>query len=151
MNNRNFISVTFLMMFVVNFNYGQSEIHDLEFLIGTWKTEDKDSFEVWKKDNNGDLIGNSYKLNQNKKIILETLSITKIEDKIIYAATVFDQNQGETILFILNHSIKYKFSFENFKHDFPKKIQYKKLKNTEIQVSVLGDNDKGFSYKIIKQ
>jgi len=79
------------------------------------------------------------------------LSIKKIGNRIIYEATVPNQNDGETIQFTLNTEIKLYFSFENDKHDFPKKIQYKKISDNEIEVAVLGDNGKGFSYTQFKQ
>ena len=66
-------------------------------------------------------------------------------------ATVPDQNEGRTIQFTLNTEIKSYFSFENEKHDFPKKIQYKKITDDEIEITVLGDNGKGFSYTQLKQ
>ena len=121
------------------------------FLVGTWKIEGKEQDEVWKKNKNDELIGHSYRLNNNQKIITETLAIKKIGNHIIYEATVPNQNEGKTIQFTLNREIKSYFSFENDNHDFPKKIQYKKITDDEIEVSVLGDKGKGFSYTQLKQ
>ena len=100
---------------------------------------------------NNELIGHSYKLNNNQKTISETLTIKKAGNQIIYEATVPDQNEGKTIQFILSTKIKTYFSFENDKHDFPKKIQYKKITDDEILVTVLGDKGEGFSYTQLKQ
>jgi len=120
-------------------------------MVGTWKMEGKEQYEVWESTKNKELIGYSYRFNDNQKIITETLSIKIIENNIIYEATVPDQNEGKTIPFTLNNEIKEYLSFENIKHDFPKKIQYKRLNNDEIEVTVLGDEGKGFSYKQLKQ
>jgi len=122
-----------------------------DFLIGTWKMEGKDLYEVWKKNDNNDFIGHSYKLQNNNKTITETLSIRESGDQVIYEATVPNQNEGKTTQFILNNEIKSYYSFENNKHDFPKKIQYKKINKDEIQVRVLGDEGKGFFYTLFKQ
>ncbi len=65
--------------------------------------------------------------------------------------TVFNQNDGKGIPFTLKSLEKNLFSFENPQHDFPKKIQYKILNSNELYVSVLGEKDKGFSYKLMKQ
>jgi uncharacterized protein YciI len=43
------------------------------------------------------------------------------------------------------------FTFENPNHDFPKKIIYQKLSDTEIFVQVSGDKQKVFAYKMQKQ
>ncbi len=123
----------------------------IEFMIGTWKVENKEQYEVWEKTENKELIGYVYKFSNDQKEINETLSIKIIENKIIYEATVPDQNEGRTIPFTLNSDIKEFLSFENLEHDFPKKIQYKKINENEIKVIVIGDSNKGFSYTQLKQ
>lgn len=120
-------------------------------MIGSWKMEGKEVYEVWESGKNNELIGYSYKINDDQKIILETLSIKVIDNNFIYEATVTDQNEGKTIPFTLNIEIKEYLSFENMDHDFPKKIQYKRMNENEIVVTVLGDEGKGFSYKQLKQ
>ena len=61
---------------------------EFNFLIGTWKVEDKDQYEVWIKNDKNELIGHSYTMANTQKIISETLSIKKIDDQIICEATV---------------------------------------------------------------
>jgi hypothetical protein len=120
-------------------------------MVGTWKMDGKEQYEVWETTKNKELRGYSYKINDNQKTITETLSIKKIENNIIYEATVPDQNEGRTIQFTLNNEILEYLSFENINHDFPKKIQYKRINDDEIEVTVLGDEGKGFSYTQLKQ
>ena len=79
------------------------------------------------------------------------MTIKVVGEKIIYAAKVLNQNNAQPIEFVLNKSFKYKFSFDNANHDFPNKIQYTKRNDSTLFVAVLGDNDKGFSYNMIKQ
>lgn len=119
---------------------------DLDFLIGTWKRDNKEQFEVWEKDNSSNLTGYSYRIKDNLKVITETLVIKKIGDQFVYEATVPDQNDGRTVQFMLNTETVSLFSFENDNHDFPKKIQYKKINDNQLKVIVLGDDDTGFSY-----
>lgn len=64
---------------------------------------------------------------------------------------MLNQNNAQPIAFVLNNEVKNKISFENLTHDLPKKIQYTKLDETTLFVEVLGENDKGFSYKMMKQ
>ena len=123
----------------------------LDFMIGTWQMEGKEQYEVWEKTKTQVLTGYSYKINNNEKIVTETLSIKEIDNQIFYEATVPDQNDGRTISFALNKEIKTYLSFENAEHDFPKKIQYEQINDNEIKVTVLGDSGKGFSYHQIKQ
>lgn len=129
----------------------ENKASSVDFMIGTWKMEGKDQYEIWEKTKNKEFIGYSYKINNNEKIITETLSIKLMNDQIFYEATVPDQNDGKTIRFRLNAEINEYLSFENIEHDFPKKIQYKKINDDEIEVTVLGDQDNGFSYTQRKQ
>jgi hypothetical protein len=123
----------------------------VEFLVGTWQIESKNQYETWAKDSNNDLIGHSYEIIENKKVILETIAIKTIGTQMIYEATVPDQNEGQTIQFTLNPEFKSYLSFENLNHDFPKKIQYHKISDNKIKIIVLGDDGEGFSYMLIRQ
>lgn len=116
------------------------------FLEGTWKVEGKEKYEVWERSNNDELTGFAYKLVDGRKNIIETLRITMENGSIVYQATVPDQNKGASISFVLNESDNSCFSFENKTHDFPKKIQYNKVRDTELEIRVLGDQNQGFSF-----
>jgi len=129
----------------------KDKLNGLGFLAGTWKTENKENYESWKGINNSLLEGTAYKMKDGQKVTTEYFSIKARSGKIVYQATVPDQNNGKTIDFELNKNLKNKYSFENLSHDFPKKVQYTKLNDTTIFVEVLGENDKGFSYKMMKR
>ena len=144
------ILVTIVILFLCS-SCVDKTASELDFLVGTWKRDNKDQFEVWEKNNALELIGNSYIIKDNQKTITETLVIKKIGGQFVYEATVPDQNEGRTVQFILNTETDSLFSFENDKHDFPKKIQYKKISDNQLKVIVLGDDDSGFSYIQIKQ
>lgn len=129
----------------------QSTPLNIDFMEGRWKKEGKDQYEVWEKQNKLKFTGYAYTLVNNQENQLETLTLSWKEDTWVYQATVPNQNQGKPISFKLNTNQKEMLSFENLQHDFPKKIQYKKLTNTRVKVSVLGEEGKGFSYIQEKQ
>lgn len=129
----------------------QQKLSDFNFIVETWKIENKETYEAWNWVSDSEYIGESYKIQNGKKTITENLALKVVGNEIIYQATVPNQNEGQTIAFTLNPLVKDKFSFENLKHDFPKKIQYQKLSATKILVNVFGEDDQGFSYTIIKQ
>ena len=139
-----------LLVFVSLQPCGQDEIKKVDFLIGTWKVEGRETYESWKKTEDR-LVGESYKMKEGVKRVSESLEIKTDQNQIIYTATVFNQNKGKGIPFTLNTTNKEIFSFENPAHDFPNKIQYKILSDRELHVSVLGKDGKGFSYKMEKQ
>ncbi|WP_297693319.1 DUF6265 family protein [uncultured Eudoraea sp.] len=144
-------TLTYICILCLLLACSENKLSRIDFLIGTWKMEGKEQYENWELSNNKELNGYSYKFKDSQKIITETLSIKILENTVIFEATVPDQNEGKTIPFTLNNEIKDYLSFENIDHDFPKKIQYKRINENEIEVTVLGDEGKGFSYKQIKQ
>ena len=148
------LNLFFIFSLTVFFSYsscGQMQQHNPQFLEGLWKIENKNTYESWKKTNEGNYIGEAYKLIDGEKQITETLSIKVTEEGITYFANVPTQNGGRTIPFKLNTLIEDKASFENLAHDFPKKIQYQLINESKLLVRVLGDGDEGFSYYLLKQ
>lgn len=140
--------LTFLLL--MNACNNQRTLSQVDFLIGKWKVEGKERYERWIKTENK-LIGEAFKISNGEEKVSEIIEIIIQNNQIVYTPTVFDQNEGKGIPFELKSSADNVFSFENSAHDFPKKIQYEILSATELFVSVLGDNEKGFSYKLIKQ
>ncbi len=126
----------------------QSNLPD--FLEGTWKMENKETYEHWDQLNENSLKGFSYKVKDGQMLISEYLDITRDNDEITYKATVLGQNQGKGVNFKLTKTDS-TFTFENPNHDFPKKIVYQKLSDNEISVQVSDGKQKGFAYKMQKQ
>lgn len=120
------------------------------FLEGDWKVENKAIYEHWDPLNDHTLKGFSYKKQDREILVSEYLDITQTGDGIYYTASVLHQNQGKSISFRLTGTDS-SFVFENAAHDFPKKIVYQKLSDTEVLVQVSDGQTKGFSYKMIRQ
>jgi len=138
-------NLTILILSIITISCSTSKLEKLDFLVGNWQVEGKEQFEVWER-NGDELKGYGYKLKEKQKQISETLAIKMVNGNVVYQATVANQNEGATVSFQLNDSINNFYSFENAKHDFPKKIQYYKLSENQIKVNVLGEGDKGFSF-----
>jgi len=140
--------LTFLILFVTSNVYAQSNFTD--FFEGIWKMENKDIYEHWDILNKNSLKGFSYTLKNGQIAVIEYLDITQIDIEIIYTAAVLNQNQDKGISFKLTKSDS-TFTFENPDHNFPKKIVYQKLSDSEMFVEVSDGMQKGFSYKMTKQ
>lgn len=137
-----------IILISANITFGQTQFPT--FLQGTWKTENKETYERWDKLNDETLKGFSYRIKDGQMMVSEYLEITKKGNDIVYTATVLQQNAGKGIDFKLTKSEDV-YSFENPAHDFPKKISYQKISETEVLVQVSDGAQKSFSYKIIKQ
>ena len=113
--------------------------------------ENRDVYEKWELLEDGSLSGISYRLTDGEQAITEYLEIRKKGEQITYTATVPTQNEGKGIEFVLHKPDSLTYSFENPEHDFPQKIIYQKVSDTEIHVSVRGDDDQGFSFTMKKE
>lgn len=140
--------LTIVILIIAEATFAQSDFPD--FLQGTWKMEGKEIFELWDVLNDNTLKGFSYKMNKGQMVISEYLDISRVNNEIVYTATVLNQNQGKGISFTLTKTDS-SFNFENPNHDFPKRIMYQKLNDTEIFVQVSDGKQKGFAYKMQKQ
>lgn len=140
--------LTLLILFIVDMTFAQSSYPD--FLHGTWKMENKEVYEHWDILNEHTLKGISYRLKDGQMFISEYLDIAKVNNEVIYTATVLDQNDGNVVHFTLSKTDS-TYIFENPNHDFPKKIVYQKLNESEIYVQVSDGKQKGFEYKMQKQ
>ncbi|MBK6282818.1 MAG: hypothetical protein IPF54_09275 [Draconibacterium sp.] len=119
-----------------------------EFLAGTWKVENSETYEHWDKINENNFKGISYKMINGKMVITEYLDIKKTDGKIVYTATVLNQNNGIGIDFNLTSSDSL-FSFENPVHDFPKFIRYKHISENKMSATV-GTNENNFTLNFEK-
>jgi uncharacterized protein YciI len=139
--------LTLIVLFTAKLAFTQPSFP--EFLLGTWKMENKDVYEHWDKLNENTLKGFTYKLKSGQMHISEYLDIRKDKKKIIYSATVLKQNSGKAVDFTCIKTDS-TYTFENPHHDFPKKIVYQRLNETEIYVQVSDGKQKGFAYKMQK-
>ena len=121
------------------------------FLQGNWKAENKNMYEHWDVVNDSCLRGFAYEVKNGHMVVLEYLDITSQNQEIVYTATVLNQNNGSGIAFTLRQTDSLTYSFENFNHDFPKKIIYKKQSSVKVHVTVSDGEQKYFSYYMIKQ
>lgn len=121
-----------------------------DFLQGTWKIENEESYEHWDRLNSDHLRGISYSNKNGQISISEYIEIIRTEKGMFYRATVVNQNEGKEISFRLTKTDS-TYTFENPEHDFPKKIVYQKLTDTEVFVQVSDGMQKGFAYKMKRE
>lgn len=136
-----------LVLFLPVYTYAQHT--EFKFIEGTWKMENRESYEYWVKVSENTFKGFSYQKRENEIRVSEFLDIKNESEKIVYTATVIGQNSGVGIQFTQIESDS-AFVFINPEHDFPTRIVYQMLNPTEVQVTVSGNGDQQFSYTLQK-
>lgn len=110
---------------------------ELERLEGTWirVTRTGMVYEVWKKGEQGDLKGTTWKVAGGDSALTEEMRLFIKEDSLFYGARVINQNEGKEVLFTLKATGE-EYIFENPGHDFPQRIRYSFPKGDELKVVI---------------
>ncbi|MGC4022498.1 MAG: DUF6265 family protein [Cyclobacteriaceae bacterium] len=130
--------------FIATGSFAQQK--EFSWLLGTWKEEGKQAFEVW-KNGNGFLSAESFKMDGDKKIVTEEIKLIKKGNDFYYVPDVAGP-QG-AVEFKITSFDKNSFVAENPQHDFPKMIAYRKTDDTHIKASI-GDGSKTIDYLLTK-
>lgn len=112
-------------------------VQSYQWLLGTWRSQMDNSYEVWKAVNDTLLEGYCYTAKNGDTTIIETIQIVAHQDSIYYIPTVKSQNNGLPIPFYVHKSSDTSFESINPKHDFPVGIRYVRRHTDSITAYLL--------------
>jgi hypothetical protein len=117
------------------------ELEKANWMLGEWeKTDSLGTLrEIWERLDDSTFIGLSYYI-QNEKDTLhnEQVELMQNGDHLIYTATIKGENNDSPIPFQMTKDEDSLLVFENPKHEYPQKIQYKLIKNRSIVATISG-------------
>jgi len=116
------------------------KLNKLNWLQGHWEQKLPEGLlvENWKKENDSTLSGETYFINTKDTMHYESIKLTQNEEELNYSATVTGQNNDQPIDFKLTSDNDRTFDFENPTHDYPQKISYKKISDTQLSATISG-------------
>ncbi|MEO0470361.1 MAG: DUF6265 family protein [Bacteroidota bacterium] len=116
---------------------------DMEWLSHIWEqhSENGKTGEAWAQINSTEWKGIGYMVAEGDTLFVENLRIRKKDDVMKLYASVPSQNDGKTIVFSEAKRQPDTLSFVNPSHDFPQKITYIRLSDTELKTVVEGPVD----------
>ena len=116
------------------------KLEKMSWLVGSWeqKLPDGTLVETWEKQNDSTFIGGSYFVKGKDTIHSESVILTQKKEDLFYIPTVTGQNNDEPITFKLTSDAENTFTFENPAHDYPQKVTYKKVNDTNLLASISG-------------
>jgi hypothetical protein len=118
-----------------------NELQKAKWLIGNWEKKDSIGIlkELWQIKDDSTYIGESYYI-INDKDTLHNEQIELMQDKehLIYTATIKGENNNEPMPFQMMKDDDSLLVFENPKHDYPQKIEYKLDKNNILTTTISG-------------
>ena len=132
------------------------KLKKMDWLVGSWEQKLPDGIitETWAKENDSTFSGKSFFIKGKDTIHLEKVVLTQKNDELLYIPTVSGQNNGEPTTFKLTSGVENSFSFENPAHDYPQKITYKKINDTNLLATISGKQqgkDSQESYQMVKK
>jgi len=140
MKRTNICVVAYLLVVCACTAKRNNGISRIEWLVGTWEqTTLKGSiYETWKKTNENELTGKSYKLKGMDTIVFETIRLVQDDGRLSYIPAVKDQNGGSPIFFKESTISETLLVFENKDHDFPQVISYTKIGKDSLMAEISG-------------
>jgi hypothetical protein len=116
------------------------KLKKMEWLVGNWEQKLPDGIvtETWTKENDSTFSGKSFFIKEKDTIHLESIVLTQKDDNLLYIPTVSGQNNNEPTTFTMVSDAENTFSFENPTHDYPQKITYKKISDTNLLATISG-------------
>ena len=116
------------------------KLEKMNWLIGSWeqKLPDGTISESWTKENDSTFSGKSFFIKDKDTVHSESIVLIQKKEDLLYIPTVIGQNNDEAVTFTLSSDIDNTFSFENPTHDYPQKITYKKISETNLLATISG-------------
>lgn len=112
---------------------------EFDWLLGDWQrannTKDKSTFEYWKRNKNGNYVGEGITLSGKDTVFQELMTFEKVDD--IWNLKVSGVNEQPTY-FKFTVQLGNTFVCVNPKNEFPKKISYQ-LKADKLFATISGD------------
>jgi hypothetical protein len=132
------------------------KLKKMDWLVGNWEQKLPDGIisETWKKENDSTFSGQSFFIKEKDTIHLESIVLTQKQDDLLYIPTVSGQNNNEPVTFTMMSDAENAFTFENPAHDYPQKITYKKINDTNLLASISGKQqgkESKESYPMVKK
>ncbi len=125
------------------------------WLAGTWQVSGSEQlFERWEVRSDSLLTGNGFHVEGQDTTFFEFLKIRQFKDSLCYIATVTGQNNGNPVFFRFSQHSDSAFICENQKHDYPQRIEYRRINrnNTQAIISgITGGEEKKFEISFIRK
>ncbi|WP_396155108.1 DUF6265 family protein [Flavobacterium macrobrachii] len=141
---KNVVILAVVVVFIACQNKSEKNFDELEkmsWLVGEWENKMPDGIltETWTKANDSTFTGKTLFIRDKDTLHSEEIVLTQKGETLLYIPTVKGQNDNKPVEFKITESkIENEFAFENPKHDYPQKIVYKKVNETNLVTTISG-------------
>ena len=130
----------FILIIALSISSCSEKEPSLTWLEGSWRntTKSMDFHENWKRIDDQHISAESYVLVKNDTVFYERIILTKTAKGWDYTVSVRDQNKELPVTFASTLLSDDLLVFENAKHDFPNRIEYKKITEDSLVATIFG-------------
>ena len=121
--------------------YSNEQVKLFDQFIGTWKIIDKNTFEIWAKNEEGMYTTDSYKIIKEDTVHLEHVDLITSNGNLFFKVKLM---RGEDDFPVKFKQIKLEgnyVEFQNKTNDFPKQIRYELIDDQHLNASIHGLNN----------
>lgn len=122
-------------------NKSFEKLEKMSWLVGEWENKMPDGIltETWTKSNDSTFTGKTLFIKDKDTLHSEEIVLTQKGETLLYIPTVKGQNDNKPVEFKMSETkTENEFAFENLKHDYPQKIVYKKVNETNLVATISG-------------
>lgn len=130
-----------IIIFSITAISSYTQQQNFNWLIGTWKIIKPQFviYETWVKKNDTTYIAKSFTVNNNDTTIDETIELSHRNHHWFYIATTANQNNQKPVAFKLIYIGNSEFIATNPKHNYPQRIAYRLIDNTNLYTNIEGN------------
>ena len=122
-------------------NKSFEKLEKMSWLIGEWENKMPDGVltETWVVYNDSIFAGRTVFVKDKDTLHYEEILLTQKGETLLYIPTVKGQNDNKPVEFKMSETkTENEFAFENPAHDYPQKIVYKKVNDTNLIATISG-------------
>lgn len=122
-------------------NKSFEKLEKMSWLVGEWENKMPDGVltETWVVYNDSIFAGRTVFVKDKDTLHSEEIVLTQKGETLLYIPTVKGQNDNKPVEFKMTESkTENEFAFENPAHDYPQKIVYKKVNDTNLIATISG-------------
>lgn len=147
------VNILFFLLIIAQGSSAQ-KLSEFDCFLGCWQLQKTKQlvYECYQKQPLA-IVGKNFSIENKDTLLIENLAIIKSMQKWYLSTQVVNQNKGRNILFELIGKTDNTFIFENTMHDFPQKIIYQFISETEMEAEISGkaeDKIRINTFKFIK-
>jgi len=116
--------LSYMALYILTGLWQHNALPSFAWLEGEWKRDNTEQYEIWQVQNDTITAGGAFENVNGTYIRKESMRIECTQNRCVFYALVYEQNQAREIPFNITSFTDTSFTAQNPQHDFPQQISY---------------------------